>query len=114
MRIRGKAVVLSIILAALCAPLAAQSNRPIYLFSLENNGSGTPPLHVFRVNSTTGVLSEVPNSPFATGSGSCCIVVDPTSRFVYVPNSYSNNITAYSLDALTGTLTPLPGSPYLT
>src|ERR1017187_6600298 len=114
MRILGTAVVLSIILAALCAPLAAQSGQPIYLFSLEDNGAGAPPLHVFSVNSSSGALSEVPGSPFAVGLSPCCIAVDPTGRFVYVANSNSNDINAFSVNASTGTLTPLPGSPYLT
>src|ERR1019366_5075891 len=48
------------------------------------------------------------------GSSPSCIVVDPTGRFVYVANSLSNNISAFSVGASTGTLTDLPGAPYLT
>ena len=114
MRTFGIAILSGFVFVVLCAPLAAQSNRPIYLFSLEINGAGSPPLHVFLVNPTTGALSEVSNSPFATGLGSCCIVVDPTGRFVYVANSNSKDITAYSVDASTGNLTRVPSSPFTT
>ena len=34
------------------------------------------------------------------------------SRFVYVANGGSNSISAYSIDALSGVLTPIGGSPY--
>ena len=33
-------------------------------------------------------------------------------RFAYVANQGSNNISAYSIDAATGTMTALPGSPF--
>ena len=109
------AAIFSLFLAAFCSPLAAQNALPIYLYSRwRNNGAGAPPLHVFSVNSSTGVLSEVPGSPFAVGSSPCCIAVDPTGRFVYIANSNSNDINAFSVSASTGTLTALPGSPSLT
>src|ERR1700680_659292 len=114
MRLSGIAILLGCILVALCPPLAAQSNRPIYLYSLEINGAGAPPLHAFSVNSMTGALSEVPGSPFAVGSSPCCIAVDPTGRFVYVANSTSNDIAGFSVSPSTGVLTPLPGSPFVT
>ena len=114
MRANGIAILLGFILVALCAPLAAQSSRPIYLYSLETNGAGAPPLHAFTMNSLTGALSEISGSPFSVGSNPCCIAVDPTGRFVYVLNSSSNDITGFSVSASTGILTPLPGSPFVT
>jgi 6-phosphogluconolactonase (cycloisomerase 2 family) len=114
MRSLGLCGFLVLLCAALCAPLAAQSSQPINLFSLENNGAGAPPLHVFRVNSTTGALTEVPGSPYAVMGGQNDIAVDPTGRFVYVSNQGANNITAYSVDAATGSLFPIPGSPFVT
>ena len=108
------AAIFSLLLAAFCSPLAAQNSRPIYLFSLEDNGAGAPPLHVFSVNSSSGALTEVSGSPFAVGASSCCIAVDPTGTFVYVANSSSNDISAFSISTSTGALTPLPGSPYVT
>src|SRR6202163_796180 len=113
-RANGIAILLGFILVALCAPLAAQSSRPIYLYSLETNGAGAPPLHAFTMNSLTGALSEIPGSPFSVGSNPCCIAVDPTGRFIYVVNSSSNDITGFSVNASTGILTPLPGSPFVT
>jgi 6-phosphogluconolactonase (cycloisomerase 2 family) len=61
----------------------------------------------FTMNSS-GVLTAVPGSPFATGSttaGSfgCCVVVDPTGRFVYVADIA--NVYAFSINASNGALT---------
>jgi 6-phosphogluconolactonase (cycloisomerase 2 family) len=114
MRVWGFRLVLTLFFAAHCVPVSAQSNQPINLFSLENNGAGVPPLHVFRVNSTTGALTEVAGSPYAVEGSENQFAVDPTGRFVYVSNEEADNITAYSVDSATGSLTAIPGSPFVT
>jgi 6-phosphogluconolactonase len=38
----------------------------------------------------------------------------PVGKFLYIPNLGSDNITAYSINAATGALTAVPGSPFLT
>ena len=40
------------------------------------------------------------------------VAVDPTGKFAYVGNDGSNNISAYAIDANTGALTPVTGSPF--
>jgi len=42
------------------------------------------------------------------------MVVDPAAPFAYVANGGDNTITAYSIDATTGALTPVSGSPFAT
>ena len=39
-------------------------------------------------------------------------MVDPSNRFVYTANSNSHDISAFALDATTGALTPIAGSPF--
>ncbi len=61
----------------------------------------------FTMNSS-GVLTTVPGSPFATGgtatgSFGCCVVVDPTGKFVYVADIA--NVYAFSINASSGALT---------
>jgi len=58
-----------------------------------------------------GALTPVPGSPFAAGTFSVSVAVDPTGKFVYVANGFSNNVSAYSIGA-DGALTPVPGSPF--
>jgi len=44
----------------------------------------------------------------STGSSPFGVTVDPSSRFAYVPNAYdpNNTVTQYTLDSVTGLLTP--------
>jgi 6-phosphogluconolactonase (cycloisomerase 2 family) len=106
------AAIFTLILAVFCSPLAAQTARPVFLFSLEGKGVPTGTIHVYSVNSSTGAITEVPGSPFHAGLIPDLLVVDPTGRFVYVTNDQSEDITAFSVDASTGALTELPGSPF--
>ena len=104
--------IFTLILSSFCSPLAAQTARPAFLFSLEGKGVPTGTIHVFSVNPSTGAITEVPGSPFNAGLIPDQLVVDPTGRFVYVTNDQSEDITAFSVDASTGALTELPGSPF--
>ena len=104
--------IVSLFLSSFCSSLAAQTAPSINLYSLEGKGVPTGTVHAYKVNSSSGVLTEVPGSPFNAGLSPIQLVVDPTGRFVYVANLESDDITAFSVDASTGTLTPLPGSPF--
>ncbi len=46
------------------------------------------------------------------GSGLCSVAVDPLGKFLYVINYYSRDFSAYTIDATSGALAPLPGSPF--
>ena len=62
---------------------------------------------------SNGALAPLPGSPFAAGSGTGPVVVDPTGKFVYVINEGDATISAYSIGS-NGALTPVPGSPFST
>lgn len=59
--------------------------------------------------SSSGVLTAVPGSPFPTGGTSttgsfgCCVVVDPTGKFLYVQDHL--NVYSFLINATTGALT---------
>jgi len=38
--------------------------------------------------------------------------VDPTGKFVYVTNHFTNNVNGYTIDPTTGALTAITGSPF--
>jgi 6-phosphogluconolactonase (cycloisomerase 2 family) len=64
-------------------------------------------------NHETGALAPIAGtSGFATGDGAVSIVSDPRGRFVYVANANANTVSGYSVDAATGALTAVPGSPF--
>src|SRR5258706_7872210 len=73
-----------------------------------NNVSG------YTIDATTGALTAIPGSPgspFAAGTHPFSVAVDPTGKFAYVANDGSNNVSGYTIDAATGALTTIPGSP---
>ena len=69
----------------------------------------------YGIDATTGVLTPIAGSPFATGDSSgnrpFTIKIDPTGKFAYVSVG-SGKILALAVDALTGALTPIAGSPF--
>ncbi len=48
------------------------------------------------------------------GAGSDSATVDPTGKFAYVANVTSNNVSAFTINASTGALTAVSGSPFST
>ncbi|HJY77042.1 MAG TPA: beta-propeller fold lactonase family protein [Burkholderiales bacterium] len=51
---------------------------------------------------------------FAAGTFPAGVAVHPSGKFAYVTNFGSSNVSAYSIDATTGALTPVPNSPFST
>jgi 6-phosphogluconolactonase len=70
----------------------------------------------YVVNAVTGALAPVSGSPFASGVGPFGPTVDPAGRFAYVANndagSNKGTVWAYSIQATTGALTTVAGSPF--
>ncbi len=67
---------------------------------------------VSAIDPVTGALALVPGSPFAAGYQAVSVAVDPTGKFVYVLNSVNypaSGISAFSIDSMTGALTPVAG-----
>src|SRR5215470_4651771 len=69
----------------------------------------------FSVDSATGALRPLPNSPFPGqpaigGGGVNALALHPSDNFLYATGSFQG-ITGYSVDS-TGNLTQLPGSPF--
>ena len=69
-----------------------------------------------------GALSPVPGSPFTTGGngggGSVFaanrITTNVVKNFLFAGNGGSDNVSAFSIDPVTGVLTTVPGSPFAT
>jgi 6-phosphogluconolactonase (cycloisomerase 2 family) len=74
----------------------------------------------YSINPTTGALTPIRGSPFA-GAPSCIglygcgvwtsVTVDPTGKFAYVTDR-TNAVAGFTIDATTGALKPVPGSPF--
>jgi 6-phosphogluconolactonase (cycloisomerase 2 family) len=77
--------------------------------------SGSSNISAYTIDGGTGALTPLPGSPFTSGGNPSSVVVSPSGKFVYVvdaENSSSDNISAYSVDATTGALTSVSGSPF--
>jgi len=70
----------------------------------------------FTRNSTTGNLTQISGSPFASTSSAYTqtysMVVHPSGKFLYAMNLNGGTVSAFTIDAGTGALTPITGSPF--
>jgi 6-phosphogluconolactonase (cycloisomerase 2 family) len=115
---KGKILSLSLILSLAlvgASPLWAQTAGFAYV-ATNSSATGIGNVSAYTINATTGALTPVPGSPFAAGSVSSSVAVSPNGQFAYVVNSFSaggiGNVSAYTINATTGALTPVPGSPF--
>jgi 6-phosphogluconolactonase len=71
----------------------------------------------YSINATTGALTPIAGSPFAANGGTDStpgprmITFDPSGSYLYVGNGSAHEISGFTVDATTGALTPVPGSP---
>ena len=80
-----------------------------------------PALNGFQVDPETGALTPLAGSPVVQGVGSdpnaTTVAIDPPGRFLYVVATFTtgplaDTVSGYAIDATTGALTPVPGSPF--
>jgi 6-phosphogluconolactonase len=92
---------------------ATATMRRNFLY-VSNNGTNN--ISAFKIDTSTGVLTAVPGSPFATGGSGglngISLAVTPDGEFLYAGNGASNNISEFSIDDSSGALTALLGSPF--
>jgi 6-phosphogluconolactonase (cycloisomerase 2 family) len=86
--------------------LASDPNSHFLFLAEINTG-----LRVLSIG-TNGALTEITGSPYSVGSGPTGVILDPTGVYVYVANKGSNNISAFALNASSGQLTAIAGSPF--
>jgi YVTN family beta-propeller protein len=75
-----------------------------------NNISG------YSINSATGALAPLPNSPFAADQMPVLLSANRAGTFLYAANQGSSTVpptlSGYSIDGASGTLSPLANSPF--
>ena len=76
--------------------------------------SGSNNISAYLIDNTSGALTAVAGSPFATGANPSAVTVDPNGQFAYVANAGSSNVSAYTINTATGALTAVVGSPFAT
>lgn len=68
-------------------------------------------LAVYAVDSMTGALS-LSSSALLGGNSPVAAKLHPSGNFLYVTNSSTGNLSAFSLDSMSGAATAVSGSPY--
>ena len=83
-------------------------------FYAENFFQGPSDISAYSIGAD-GALTPVPGSPFTVGGGASfgpqAVAVDPTGKFVYVPNVFLDNVSVFHIGN-NGALTPVTGSPF--
>ncbi|MGE5323802.1 MAG: lactonase family protein [Actinomycetota bacterium] len=78
----------------------------------------TDNISVFKIDPSTGVLTAVPGSPFATGNvggnaAGISVSATPDGRFLMAASFGSSNVAVFSIGS-NGALSPITGSPFPT
>jgi 6-phosphogluconolactonase (cycloisomerase 2 family) len=76
--------------------------------------AGSNNVSAYAINGTTGALTAMAGSPFATGTGPDSLSFDSSGDFAYLANHGSGSVSAFSINATTGALTAVAGSPFAT
>lgn len=73
-------------------------------------------IDAFAINQSTGFLTLLgaPGPYIGLGNNAIAVTVDPLNRFVYAGYYSSNYISAFTMNASTGALTQIAGSPFNT
>ena len=112
---RALAAALLFTILVLSLPALVQAQTYVYA----NNQDVANSVAGFSVSST-GALSPVPGSPYATGGvgltvtcqGLDRIITSAANNLLFVSNSGDQTISAFQINAADGSLTAAPGSPF--
>lgn len=86
-----------------------------FAYTANYNGNS---ISAYTVDAGTGVLTQIvcatgcSGTNFAAGSHPISVTIDPTAKFAYVANDGDGTISAYTIDAGSGALSAVAGSPY--
>jgi DNA-binding beta-propeller fold protein YncE len=102
---QGRAIIVVAALALL-VPAAADAKRNVYVTHFNSSN-----VSAFDISST-GALTPVPGSPFASGGTTDLgVAASLDGKHLFVANANSGNISVFSV-ATDGSLTPIAGSPF--
>ena len=98
------------------SPFALGANAPQPVFRPDGAFLYVPRfdglVSVFSVNQATGALTSI-GTPQPVGGNPVGAVIDPSGKFLYVSSNLSTQLYGYAINAVTGELSAVPGSPYV-
>ncbi len=107
------------ILAALLFSVLAMSTLPTARASGENYryfvyaaNYNDNSVSAYSANADTGVLTQLPGSPYAAGQYPASVTATADGECIYVTNQGDGTVSAYAVDQESGALTEIAGSPF--
>ena len=94
------------------ADLTAFAIHPTGKFMYASAGSAANGIVAWNIDSTTGSLTALAASPFATGTTLYGVTITPSGKFLYSPNGANGGISGFTIDSASGALAPISGSPF--
>jgi len=93
-------------------PMAAAIDPGSRFLYVANGGSNT--VTCYTLDSATGVATAIAGATVTTNFAPNGLAMDPLAGFLYVSTQFGNSgdVEGFSIDAVTGKLTPLAGSPF--
>ena len=81
----------------------------VYLVNYGNPNITQPNslITAYNIDPTTGRLTQLPDSPYGTGSGPVCMIEDPSNQYFYTSNHNDSTVTGYLINIRNGQLAPL-------
>lgn len=86
---------------------------------VSSGGTGGTGVYGFSISATTGELTALTGSPWATGpAGSATaaepqfLTIDPSGKFGYSADEGTGTVTGFAINNTTGALAQVPNSPY--
>jgi hypothetical protein len=97
-------------------PNALAVSRQGFVYVTNQTFDGRDSVTLLRLDEATGALSVAAGSPFPTGIGPQALALDPSGKFLFVvtgaAGASNNGVWSYRIDASTGALTLVSGSPF--
>jgi 6-phosphogluconolactonase (cycloisomerase 2 family) len=93
-------------------PVAAAIDPGSRFLYVANSGSNT--VTCYTVDSATGAATAIAGATVTTNFAPNGLAIDPLAGFLYVSTAFGNSgdVEGFSINAVTGALTPLAGSPF--
>ena len=88
-----------------------RDGRFVYVTTGFTAGAGSPGgIAAYAIDTTSGALKPVADSPFSVPRDANYIAFDPTDTFAYVVAN--STVSVYTINQTTGSLKPVRGSPF--
>jgi len=102
---------------AVSPTLRAQNSGFVYVTNKPSSAQQPASILGYSIRDNTGELTAVPGSPFQMSLGADTLAVTSSGRFLYTPSAIPGvqdgwGVAGYAIDANSGSLTPVPGSPF--